>query len=144
MSLRTAILPLPTHFRSFKSLEVRRKPDATLLSEADEAVQAEIIRILRIADPDATILTEEGRLTRPTLEPFGLLYRQQQKIWDGFPGICFAYATGLNVTNGDGQPKTEIDFTFDVANPVFDSTLVASAPTAAHIVASGFGTRSSI
>ncbi|GGJ90219.1 hypothetical protein GCM10010123_20010 [Pilimelia anulata] len=32
--------------------------------------------------------------TDPELEPFGLFYREQQKVWDGVAGMCLAHAAG--------------------------------------------------
>jgi 3'(2'), 5'-bisphosphate nucleotidase len=259
-------------FRSRRSLRVEQKADATLLSEADEAAQAEIIRCVRAVDPDGVVLGEEGAhgpdllrgrglsgrawiidpidgtaqfvnsegrefcsvvclvegkrpvaafvlapeigpdrtpvcvrlngpgeaieingkqvaslakadqaymvsmtrssgtpertcerelaargyrlktrttsqtldmvracvdvspFTEPALEPFGLFYRERQKIWDGAAGLCFAYAAGLYVADGTGRARTEIDIALDLADPVFDSTLIASDSVAAQIV----------
>jgi hypothetical protein len=39
-------------------------------------------------------LQEMGLSEEP---PFDLFVRQKQKIWDGAPGIAFAYAGGLKV-----------------------------------------------
>jgi len=47
-------------FRAKRSLRVEQKADATLLSEADEAVQAQIIKCIRAAYPDGLIIGEEG------------------------------------------------------------------------------------
>lgn len=259
-------------FRSRRSLRVEQKADATLLSEADEAVQAQIIRCVRAVDPDGVILGEEGAhgpdllrgrglsgrawiidpidgtaqfvnsegrefcsvvclvedkrpvaafvlapeigpgrtpvcvrlnglgeaieingkqvaslakpdqaymvsttrssgtseracerelaargyrlktrttsqtldmvracvalspFTEPALEPFGLFYRERQKVWDGAAGLCFAYAVGLYVADGTGRARTEIDIALDLVDPVFDSTLIASDSVAARIV----------
>jgi 3'(2'), 5'-bisphosphate nucleotidase len=259
-------------FRSRPSLRVRQKADATVLSEADEAVQAQIIRCVRTVDPDGVILGEEGAhgpdllrgrslsdrawiidpidgtaqfvnsegrefcsvvclvenkrpvaafvlapeigpdrrpvcirlngpgeaieingkqvaslakagrmsmvsmtrssgtperhcerelvargyrmktrttsqtldmvrvcvdlspFTEPALEPFGLFYRERQKIWDGAAGLCFAYAAGLYVADGTGRARVEIDVTLDDVDPVFDSTLIASDSIAAWAV----------
>jgi 3'(2'), 5'-bisphosphate nucleotidase len=75
-----------------------------------------------------------GPFTEPALEPFGLFYRERQKIWDGAAGLCLAYAAGLYVADGTGRPRTEIDIALDLADPIFDSTLIASDPVAAQIV----------
>src|SRR5687768_10386360 len=47
-------------YRSRRSLRVEQKPDNTLLSEADVAVQTQIIQCVRAFDPDAFIVAEEG------------------------------------------------------------------------------------
>ena len=270
--LERVLTPMLAGFRSQRSLRVEQKADSTLLSEADEAAQAEIIRCVRAVDPDGVILGEEGAhgpdllrgrglsgrawiidpidgtaqfvnsegrefcsvvclvedkrpvaafvlapeigpdrtpvcvrlngpgepieingkqatslakahqpymvsMTRssgkperpcdrelaargyrlktratsqtldmvracvdlspfaePALEPFGLFYRERQKIWDGAAGLCLAYAAGLYVADGTGRPRTEIDIALDLADPVFDSTLIASDSVAAQIV----------
>jgi 3'(2'), 5'-bisphosphate nucleotidase len=72
--------------------------------------------------------------TEPALEPFGLFYRRRQKVWDGAAGMCFAYAAGLYVADGTGRARAGIDIALDLADPVFDSTLIASDPVAAEIV----------
>ncbi|MGQ0777907.1 MAG: inositol monophosphatase family protein [Pseudonocardiales bacterium] len=270
--LERVLTPMLAGFRSRPSLRVQQKADATLLSEADEAVQAQIIRCVRAVDPDGVILGEEGAhgpdllhgrslsgrswiidpidgtaqfvnsegrefcsvvclvedkrpvaafvlapeigpdrtpvcvrlngpgeaieingkqvaslaktdkahmvsmtrssgtperacerelmacgyrlktrttsqtldmvracvdltpLTEPALEPFGLFYRERQKIWDGAAGLCFAYAVGLYVADGTGRARTEIDIALDLVDPVFDSTLIASDSVAAQVV----------
>src|SRR5690349_17912311 len=58
--LEDVLTPALAGFRSKQSLRVERKADATLLSEADEAVQDLIIKAVRAADPDGVILGEEG------------------------------------------------------------------------------------
>lgn len=74
--------------------------------------------------------------TDPALESFGLFYRERQKVWDGSAGICLANATrGLFVGDGTGEERTTIDIALDVAEPQFDSTLIASDPDATAIVA---------
>lgn len=270
--LERVLTPMLAGFRSRRSLRVEQKADATLLSEADEAVQAQIIRCVRAVDPDGVILGEEGAhgpdllrgrglsgrawiidpidgtaqfvnsegrefcsvvclvedkrpvaafvlapeigpgrtpvcvrlnglgeaieingkqvaslakpdqaymvsttrssgtperacervlaargyrlktrttsqtldmvracvalspFTEPALEPFGLFYRERQKVWDGAAGLCFAYAVGLYVADGTGRARTEIDIALDLVDPVFDSTLIASDSVAARIV----------
>jgi 3'(2'), 5'-bisphosphate nucleotidase len=72
--------------------------------------------------------------TDPALESFGLFYRERQKVWDGAAGICLAYAAGLYVGDGAGRERTAIDIALDAADPVFDSTLVASDAVVAQIV----------
>jgi 3'(2'), 5'-bisphosphate nucleotidase len=72
--------------------------------------------------------------TDPALESFGLFYRERQKVWDGAAGICLASAAGLYVGDGAGRERTAIDIALDAADPVFDSTLVASDAVAAQIV----------
>ena len=270
--LEGVLTPILAGFRSKRSLRVERKADASLLSEADEAVQDQIIRCVRAADPDGVILGEEGAygpdlllgssasgrawiidpidgtaqfvaregrefcsvvclvegkkpvaafvlapeigpdrsavcvrlsgpgegieingrrvaslaasgqpqmlsvtrssgtqarafeqellarcfrlktrttsqtldmvrtcvdlapFTKPALEPFGLFYRERQKVWDGVAGMCFAYAAGLYVGDGAGRARAEVDIALDLADPVFDSTLIASDSVAAQIV----------
>ena len=270
--LEGVLTPVLAGFRSKRSLRVEQKPDATLLSEADEAAQDQIIKCIRAADPDGLILGEEGAhgpdllhgrnpssrvwiidpidgtaqfvasegrefcsvvclvedkrpvaafvlapevgpdrgsvcvrlsgpgegieingkqvvdlavsgqpqlvsvtrssgtqerayerellargyqlktrttsqtldmvrtcvdlssFTNPVLEPFGLFYRERQKIWDGVAGMCFAYAAGLFVGDGTDRERTEIDIALDLADPVFDSTLIASDSVATQIV----------
>lgn len=74
--------------------------------------------------------------TDPALESFGLFYRERQKVWDGAAGICLAYAAGgLFVGDGTGEERTTIDIALDIAEPQFDSTLIASDPDATRIVA---------
>ncbi len=264
--------PVLAGFRSKRSLRVEQKPDATLLSEADEAVQDHIIKCIRAADPDGLIIGEEGAygpnvlhgrglsgrvwiidpidgtaqfvqsdgrefcsvvclvedrrpvaafvlapeigpdrspvcvrlggaeqaieingkpavrrsiagrpqwvsVTRssgtqeraferellaqgyqlkvrttsqtldmvrtcvdlapysdPPLESFALFYRERQKVWDGVAGMCFAYAAGLYVGDGAGRERTAIEIALDDADPVFDSTLIASDSVAARVV----------
>ncbi|WP_020385167.1 inositol monophosphatase family protein [Kribbella catacumbae] len=75
--------------------------------------------------------------TDPALESFGLFYRERQKVWDGAAGICMAYAAGLYVGDGAGRERTAIDIALDAAEPIFDSTLVASDAAAAQIVVEG-------
>jgi len=270
--LEGVLTPVLAEFRSRRSLRVEQKADATLLSEADEAVQELIIKHVRAADPDGVILGEEGAhgpdrlrghsacnrtwvidpidgtahfvasdgrefcsvvclvedktpvaafvlapeigpgrtpvcvrlsgpgqpieingkavaglaaagwremasvtrssgtparaleqqlvahgyrlktrttsqtldmvrtcvdlagVTEPALEPFGLFYRERQKVWDGVAGMCFAYAAGLYVGDGAGRARTEVDIALDLADPEFASTLVASDLAAAQIV----------
>jgi 3'(2'), 5'-bisphosphate nucleotidase len=72
--------------------------------------------------------------TDPPLESFGLFYRERQKVWDGAAGMCFAYAAGLYVGDGAGRERTSIEIALDVADPQFDSTLIASDLVAARIV----------
>lgn len=73
--------------------------------------------------------------TVPELESFGLFYRERQKVWDGAAGICLANAAGvLFVGDGSGGERTTIDIALDVAEPQFDSTLIASDPDATRIV----------
>jgi 3'(2'), 5'-bisphosphate nucleotidase len=270
--LEGVLTPILAGFRSKRSLRVEQKADASLLSEADEVVQDQIIRCVRAADPDGVILGEEGAygpdlllgssasgrawiidpidgtaqfvaregrefcsvvclvedkkpvaafvlapeigpdrsavcvrlsgpgegieingkrvaslaasgqpqlvsvtrssgtqarafeqellargfrlktrttsqtldmvrtcvdlapFTEPALEPFGLFYRERQKVWDGVAGMCFAYAAGLYVGDGTGRARAEVDIALDLADPVFDSTLIASDSVAAQIV----------
>ncbi len=72
--------------------------------------------------------------TDPPLEPFGLFFRERQKIWDGAAGMCLAYAAGLHVGDGAGGARTEIDIALDLDDPVFDGTLITSDAVAAHIL----------
>jgi 3'(2'), 5'-bisphosphate nucleotidase len=72
--------------------------------------------------------------TDPPLEPFGLFFRERQKVWDGAAGMCLAYAAGLHVGDGAGRARTEIDIALDLDDPVFDSTLIAANAVAAHIL----------
>lgn len=74
--------------------------------------------------------------TDPALESFGLFYRERQKVWDGAAGICLANAVGgLFVGDGTGKERTTVNIALDAAEPQFDSTLIASDPDAARIVA---------
>lgn len=73
-------------------------------------------------------------ITEPTLQSLGLFFRQRQKIWDGAAGLCFAYAAGLYVADGAGRARQQIDIRLDLADPVFDSTLIASDAVAAQVV----------
>jgi 3'(2'), 5'-bisphosphate nucleotidase len=73
--------------------------------------------------------------TEPALESFGLFYRERQKVWDGAAGICLARAAGgLFVGDGTGKERATVDIALDVAEPQFDSTLIASDPDATEIV----------
>lgn len=73
--------------------------------------------------------------TDPALESFGLFYRERQKVWDGAAGICLATATeDLFVGDGTGKERTALDIDLNVAEPQFDSTLIASDPDAVRIV----------
>ncbi|MGH3930890.1 MAG: inositol monophosphatase family protein [Pseudonocardiaceae bacterium] len=74
--------------------------------------------------------------TEPSLPAFGLFYREQQKLWDGAAGMCLAQAAGLTVLDGAGTERTTIDVALDVAEPLFESTLVAADETAAQVVIS--------
>lgn len=58
--LEGTLTPMLAGFRAKRSLRVEEKADATLLSEADEAVQTQIIRCIRAVDPDGLIIGEEG------------------------------------------------------------------------------------
>jgi len=59
--LENVLLPTLRGFRSrLGSLRVEEKADRTLLSEADIAVQEQIIRSVRAADPDGLIVAEES------------------------------------------------------------------------------------
>lgn len=78
--------------------------------------------------------------TNPTLESFGLFYRERQKVWDGAAGMCFAYAAGLYVGDGRGRERTTIEIALDTADPQFDSTLIASDRVAAQIVVEALST----
>jgi len=61
--LETSLVPLLTRFRGrLTELEVSSKPDRTLLSEADIAVQEHIVGLIRAADPTASIVAEEQDL----------------------------------------------------------------------------------
>ena len=73
--------------------------------------------------------------TEPALESFGLFYRERQKVWDGAAGICLARAAGgLFVGDGTGKERATVDIALDVAEPQFDSMLIASDPDATKIV----------
>lgn len=72
--------------------------------------------------------------TDPSLHQFGLFYRERQKVWDGAAGMCLAYASGLHVGDGNGRERTGIEIALDVADPQFDSTIVASDSEAVQIV----------
>ncbi|MGH3885353.1 MAG: inositol monophosphatase family protein [Pseudonocardiaceae bacterium] len=74
--------------------------------------------------------------TEPSLPAFGLFYREQQKLWDGAAGMCLARAAGLTVMDGAGTKRTTVDVALDVAEPLFESTLVAADEAAAQIVIS--------
>lgn len=76
--------------------------------------------------------------TDPTLEPFGLFYRERQKVWDGAAGICLANAAGgLFVGDGAGKERVTVDIDLNVPEPQFDSTLIASDHAATRIVTQG-------
>jgi 3'(2'), 5'-bisphosphate nucleotidase len=72
--------------------------------------------------------------TDPPLGPFGLFYREQQKVWDGVAGMCLAAAAGLTVTDGAGRERRSVEVALNTTSPEFESTLVASDPEAARIV----------
>ncbi|MGH3836116.1 MAG: inositol monophosphatase family protein [Pseudonocardiaceae bacterium] len=74
--------------------------------------------------------------TEPGLPAFGLFYREQQKLWDGAVGMCLARAAGLTVMDGAGTKRTTVDVALDVAEPRFESTLVAADEAAAQVVIS--------
>jgi 3'(2'), 5'-bisphosphate nucleotidase len=58
--LETSLTALLREFRShLASLNVARKPDRTLLSEADIAVQEHIVARIGVHDPGATVVAEE-------------------------------------------------------------------------------------
>jgi 3'(2'), 5'-bisphosphate nucleotidase len=60
--LESSLTPLLRQFRSrLDSLDVSRKPDQTLLTEADIAVQEHIVARIRAHDPGASIVAEENR-----------------------------------------------------------------------------------
>ncbi|MFI5851619.1 inositol monophosphatase family protein [Micromonospora chalcea] len=59
--LEESLAPLLLGFRSrLGTLSVVQKPDRTLLSEADVAVQDHIVSLIQAHDPDAGIIAEEG------------------------------------------------------------------------------------
>jgi hypothetical protein len=77
--LEVVLTPMLTGFRSGRALRVKRKADSTLLSEADEAAQAEIIRVLpRAADTWSSVAMSRRQATLPS--PTGL------SAWDIDPG----------------------------------------------------------
>ena len=60
--LESSVTPLLLQFRSrLDSLDVSRKPDQTLLTEADIAVQEHIVALIRAHDPGGGIVAEETR-----------------------------------------------------------------------------------
>ncbi len=69
--LEDALLPMYQDYRRrLGSLQVEKKLDQTLLSEADLAVQERIVAIVRKADPKARFIAEETGIDRPaTVEP---------------------------------------------------------------------------
>jgi 3'(2'), 5'-bisphosphate nucleotidase len=70
--------------------------------------------------------------TEARLRPFGLFYREAQKVWDGAAGICLARAVGLRATDRDGRDRVPVDpMILQADEPCFDATLVASPPVAA-------------
>lgn len=74
--------------------------------------------------------------TEPGLPAFGLFYREHQKLWDGAAGMCLARAAGLSVMDGAGTKRTTVDVALDVAEPLFESTLVAVDEAAAQVIIS--------
>lgn len=78
--------------------------------------------------------------TEPPLGPFGLFYRERQKVWDGVAGMCLASAAGLMVTDRAGRQRDTVDVALNVASPEFESTLVASDTDAARIVVDALAT----
>jgi 3'(2'), 5'-bisphosphate nucleotidase len=65
--------------------------------------------------------------TEPSLPPFGLFYREDQKVWDGAAGMCLARAAGLRVTDRHGREREVVDAPLGEDEPRFDSTLVAAS-----------------
>ena len=66
--LENELLPTLRGFRSrLGSLRVEEKADRTLLSEADLAVQEQIIRCIRTVDPDGLIVAEAVAISREYL-----------------------------------------------------------------------------
>jgi 3'(2'), 5'-bisphosphate nucleotidase len=63
-------MTLPPVFRGYRSristLAITTKPDSTLLTEADLAVQAAIVSCIRSFDPRARIVAEEAGIERPS------------------------------------------------------------------------------
>jgi 3'(2'), 5'-bisphosphate nucleotidase len=63
------IAPILSDYRNnLDRIAVTQKPDATLLSEADLAVQSAIIAQIRAFDPQATIIAEENEPVARTVE----------------------------------------------------------------------------
>lgn len=74
--LENVLLPTLRGFRSrLGSLRVEEKADKTLLSEADVAVQDQIIRCVRAADPDGLIVAEESA------HLLGSLPESEGRVW---------------------------------------------------------------
>ncbi|MGH3569175.1 MAG: inositol monophosphatase family protein [Pseudonocardia sp.] len=74
--LENVLLPTLRGFRSrLGSLRVEEKADKTLLSEADVAVQDQLIRCVRAVDPDGLILAEESA------HLFGSLPDAEGRVW---------------------------------------------------------------
>lgn len=67
-------------------------------------------------------------------EPFGLFYREQQKLWDGVAGICLARQMGLHTTDRRGGECRRIEIPLIGEQPTFESTVVASREVARWFV----------
>ncbi|HEY0640078.1 MAG TPA: inositol monophosphatase family protein [Pseudonocardiaceae bacterium] len=68
--LEASLIPVLRGFRGrLAELHVSSKPDDTLLSEADLAVQDHIVRLIMDADPTATFVAEEQNTTAPGRRP---------------------------------------------------------------------------
>ncbi|NUS73273.1 MAG: inositol monophosphatase family protein [Corynebacteriales bacterium] len=109
-----------------------RKYEPTLLARGYEPttrVTSDTLHMVRTS-------VDLSSFTDPTLGPFGLFYREQQKVWDGAAGMCLALAAGLFVGDGTGRERASIDVAFNVAEPKFESMLIASDSEARRIVVS--------
>ena len=62
--------------------------------------------------------------TDPSLPPFELFWRRQQKVWDGIAGLCLGTAAGLRHCDEDGKPLPQAPSFFSQAEPVFASTIM--------------------
>lgn len=75
--LEDSLIPLLGEFRSrLAELDITRKPDHTLLSEADIAVQEHIVSRILAIDPNACIVAEEVGATSDSTDP-----NTAQHVW---------------------------------------------------------------
>ncbi len=76
--LEEQLLPVFVNYRSrINDLPIEVKPDQTLLTEADIAVQKKIVSAIRAAEPDAVIIAEEDGRTESRSEIAG----SQGRVW---------------------------------------------------------------
>lgn len=65
----------------------------------------------------------------PTLVPFDLFWRREQKLWDGAAGIAIGAALGLRSADEHGHPLPFGPVFLSEPTPVFDSTVMGHPRT---------------